>query len=239
VFALPVVLIYCQLEGGLGAIRPRRPGWQLARGFLVAGANFGFFYGLSQVPLITAVLLAYVSPVLIVLLSRPLLGERVGLHRWLGVAVGFAGVVAVYRPTDVGLNPGMLAVLASSLCWALLSVSNRYLAGQETSASLTFFTLPVSGLLAAVLTVDSWVEPRALDWALFLIAGLCGGAAHLFVVLAYRHARAATIAPLEYTNLIWAALGAYLFWREMPDSWTWMGGAAILVGGYLAVRVRD
>ena len=79
-FALPVVLLICHYQSGIRSLATPRWGWQIYRGLLTAGANFGFFYALAHVPIVTALLLSYIGPVLIVLLSRPLLGERVGLH---------------------------------------------------------------------------------------------------------------------------------------------------------------
>jgi drug/metabolite transporter (DMT)-like permease len=247
VLSLPLVLAFCHLQGGLRSLLTPRWGWQCYRGLLAAGANFGFFYSLSQLPLITAVLLAYVSPVMIVLLARPLLGEQIGLNRWIGVAVAVSGVLLMLGPGapridfDEPLSGpvlGALAVLASALCWALLSLSNRQLATRETPAVMLFYTVPISGLLAAAGTAGEWVTPTAGDWLWFLLAGCCGGAIHFGIVLAYRYAPAGAIAPLEYTNLIWAALGAYLLFGEVPNAAAAAGGGAIIIGGYLALRAR-
>ncbi|MGE0624754.1 MAG: DMT family transporter [Pseudomonadales bacterium] len=247
VLSLPLVLAFCHLQGGLRSLLTPRWGWQCYRGLLAAGANFGFFYSLSELPLLTAVLLAYISPVLIVLLARPLLGEHIGLHRWLGVGAAFGGVLLMIGPGVPGIRLdeplsgpalGAMSVLASALCWALLSLSNRQLATRENPAVMLFYTLPLSGLIALVLTIDEWVPPATADWLWFLVAGTCGGAIHFSVVLAYRYAPAGAIAPLEYTNLIWAALAAFLLFGEVPNVSAVLGGTAIIVGGYLALRAR-
>jgi drug/metabolite transporter (DMT)-like permease len=247
VLSLPLVLAFCHVQGGLRSLLTPRWGWQCYRGLLAAGANFGFFYSLSQLPLLTAVLLAYISPVLIVLMARPLLGEHIGLHRWVAVGVAFGGVLLMLGPgaplirLDEPLSGpalGALSVLGSTLCWALLSLSNRQLATRENPAVMLFYTLPLSGLIALVLAVDEWVPPAVSDWLWFLLAGSCGGAIHFGVVLAYRHAPAGAIAPLEYTNLIWAALAAFLLFGEAPNVTAVLGGGAIITGGYLALRAR-
>ena len=201
-----------------------------------------------QLPLLTAVLLAYIGPVLIVLLARPVLGERIGLIRWLGVAVAFGGVLLMLGPgaprVDLaeplsGPMLGVLAVLGSTLCWALLSLSNRQLANRQSPSVMLFYTLPLSGLIAALLTVNDWVTPTPRDWLWFLLAGCCGGGIHFSIVAAYRYAPASAIAPLEYTNLVWAALAAYLLFGEVPNTSAVLGGAAIIAGGYIALRARD
>jgi drug/metabolite transporter (DMT)-like permease len=240
-FALPVILLICHYQSGIASLATPRWGWQLYRGLLTAGANFGFFYALAHVPIVTALMLSYIGPVLIVLLSRPLLGERVGLHQWLGIAFAFAGVLIVLRPTSLALPPPALAILGSALCWALLSISNRRLAGVEPAGVLAFYTIPVSALLAGTMTATAgnWNPPEAADWLLFALAGGCGGLAHLLVAMAYRHANAAVIAPFEYTALIWISLAGYLFWNEQPGALTWLGGTAVIFGGWLAMRSRE
>jgi drug/metabolite transporter (DMT)-like permease len=237
--ALPLVLLICHYQSGLKALATPRWGWQIYRGFLTAGANFGFFYALGHVPIVTALLLSYIGPVLIVLLSQPLLGERVGLHRWLGIGVAFSGVLVVLRPMSLSLPPAALAIFGSALCWALLSISNRRLADVESASVLTFYTIPVSALLAGGLTIGNWQTPEGLDWVFFTTAGICGATAHLFVAMAYRRAPAAVIAPFEYTALIWIALAGYVFWSEQPDTYTWLGGGLVIFGGYLALRSRE
>ncbi|MFK7913278.1 MAG: DMT family transporter [Pseudomonadales bacterium] len=236
--SFPLLLVFCWQRGVLGGLLQPRWGWQLYRGLLTAGANFGFFYGLAYLDLITAVLLAYIAPVLIVLAARPLLGEVVGLRRWLGVLTGFAGVLLVVQPNGLNIHPGMLAVLFSALCWALLSITNRQLRDQVDAAVLTFYTAPVSAVLGFVL-MDHWVTPTPAQWSLFLCMAIFGAIAHFLTALAYRHAQAAAIAPLEYTNLIWAALAGWLIWSTVPVAIVWAGGALILLGGYISLRARQ
>ena len=83
-------------------------------------------------------------------------------------------MVTVLRPTSLDLPPAAWAILGSALCWALLSISNRRLAGIEPAPVLAFYTIPVSALLAALLTAGEWRNPEALDWVLFAVAGFCG-----------------------------------------------------------------
>ena len=238
VLAVPLVLAICHFQTGIHSIVQVHFGWQFYRGLLTAGANFGFFYGLAHLPLVTAVLLAYLSPVMIVLLARPLLGETVSFARWLGVAIAFGGVLVVVGPTELSFEPAVWAIFGSTLCWALLSLSNRQLAGRVPSGVLTFYTIPISALLGGLLSMGLWHRPDAADWALFAMAGLSGGCAHLFAAMAYRRAPAAAIAPFEYTTLLWTAMAGYLFWNEVVDLWIWGGGALILCGGYLSLRSR-
>jgi drug/metabolite transporter (DMT)-like permease len=238
-FALPVILWIVRVTDGWHALAKAGWGWQIWRGVLTAGANFGFFYGLTYIPLVMALMLAYVSPVLIVLLAKPLLGEEIGVRRLIGVLVGFGGVAIVIQPDEFGLHPAVWAIVGSAVCWALLSLSNRALAGRVSSSVLTFYTYPVAFLLAAILTLGQWRQPEGWDWSLFAIAGLGSLIAHGFAALAYRYAAAGAVAPFEYTALIWISLAGYLFWGEVPNWAVWIGGVAVILGGYIALRGRD
>ncbi|MEM7100472.1 MAG: DMT family transporter [Pseudomonadota bacterium] len=237
-FALPIVLALVVQSEGIRSLARAGFGWQLWRGLLTAGANFGFFYGLIHVELVTALMLAYVGPVLIVLLAWPLLGERLGAGRLVGVLVGFAGVLFVMQPTSMDIHPGVLAILGSALCWALLSISNRTLSTQVSTPVLTFYTYPVSLFLGLILTVDAWVPPVGWDWGLFAVAGLGSVFAHGFAALAYKYAAAGSVAPFEYTALIWITAAGYVFWGEVPAWTVWVGGVAVIIGGAIALRSR-
>ena len=239
VFALPVVFALVLHQVGVRALGEAGLAWQLWRGLLTAGANFGFFYGLIYVELVTALMLAYIGPVLIVLLAWPLLGERVSPMRMLGVLVGFAGVLFVVQPAGFDVQPGVLAILGSALCWALLSISNRQLSTRVSTPVLTFYTYPISLLLAALLTLDRWVMPVGWDWSLFAVAGLGSVFAHGFAAAAYKYAPAGVVAPFEYTALIWIASAGFIFWGEVPAWTVWVGGAAVIVGGAIALRSRE
>ena len=235
-FALPVVLVVCRFEGGLRGLKTKRWGWHLYRGVLAGGAAFGFFWGLGYVDFLTAVLLAHISPVVVVLLSAPVLGERVRLMQWVGIGIGFVGVLVVVEPDGLDWNPAALAILGSSVCWALISLSNRRLAGVEPAGALLFYMLPISAVLGLVLALPNWTTPTPREYAFLIYAGLATGLLHLFVVIAYRHARAATVAPLEYSTLVWSALAGYVFWSELPTIGVVAGGVLILLGGAISIR---
>lgn len=234
--AVPIVLALVHHQVGLSALKSAGWRWQLWRGLLTAGANFGFFYGLIYVPLVTALMLAYVGPVLIVLLARPLLGEHISPGRVVGVMLGFTGVAFVIRPDSLDISPAIWAILGSALCWALLSISNRQLATRVSTPVLTFYTYPVSLLIAAVWVTGDWVTPAPLDWLLFATTAVGSALAHGFAALAYRYAAAGVVAPFEYTALIWISLAGYLFWGEVPAWSVWVGGAAVIIGGVIALR---
>ena len=205
--------------------------------FNVTGVIFGFYTGLQSIPLVQAIMLAYVGPVLIVLLAKPLLGESLDPYKVAGVTVGFVGVFIVVRPTEFTVSPAIFAVLGSAFCWALLSLSNRQLKDKVSTSVLTFYAYPVTLIASAVWTMDSWTTPdTSIHWLLFLTIAISSLATQVFVTLAYKHSEAGRVAPFEYTALIWVTIGGFVFWQEVPLLSVWVGGAATILGGYIALR---
>ena len=238
-FAIPFAFIICYKQETVSQLAKPLWGWQLYRGLLTVGAQFGFFFGLASLDLVTALMLAYISPVLIVLTASVLLGESVSLKRWLGVTIAFSGVLIILNPKDFEIQPAMIAILLSMVCWALLSISNRQLSDRIDPSVLGFYTTPISVLVAASLMYDNWNNPTAAEWALYILMAIFGALTQYFAALAYKYAQAGAIAPLEYSNLIWAAMAAWLIWGDLPGPVIWAGGALIIIGGTVSLRVKE
>ena len=238
-FAIPFALIICFQQKTVPQLARPLWGWQVYRGLLTVGAQFGFFFGLAYLDLVTALMLAYISPVLIVLVASVLLGERISLKRWLGVSVAFSGVLIILNPENFDVQPAMITILFSMVCWALLSISNRQLRDRAHPSVLGFYTTPISVLVAAALMYESWHDPTKTEWVLYILMALFGALTQYFAALAYKYAQASSIAPLEYSNLLWIALGAWLIWGDLPDPFIWAGGALIILGGMVSIRAKD
>lgn len=237
--AIPFVFLFARLTGGLGGVRPKRWGWHAFRACCASGATFGFFWALGELPLVLIVTISFAAPLLVAALSRPFLGERVGPVRWLGIVIGFGGVLVTAQPGATGWHPAMLVVLGSTLCWSLLVMSARRIGSDEPAGAMVLLTMPLSIVIGGALSVGDWVTPSPLDWALFAALGLFGAAVHYCAVFAYRASRAATVAPMEYTALIWSAAIGYLLFGEMPGMSTLVGAPLIIAGGLIVLRARD
>lgn len=237
VFGMLVFLLSARWYGGFGALRSRRRSWHLLRTLLSVGAMFGFFYGLARMPLVNALTIAFMAPLIVTALSVPFLGEHVGWRRWLAVIAGFAGVVIVLRPGPGMFTPAAIGVIVAAFCWAGLAVTARKLAATESSYSLSFYIMGGPLLVSAFILPGNFVSPDAAGWLLFILAGICSAIAWVGVVGGYRRAPPVVLAPFEYTALIGAAIAGYLIWDEVPDRWVVTGGAIIIASGiYIVFR---
>jgi drug/metabolite transporter (DMT)-like permease len=235
IFGLLFFLFTARFYGGLGSLKTKRWPWHLLRTLLATGAMFGFFFGLSRMPLVNALTIAFTAPLFVTGLSVPLLGEHVGWRRWLAVIVGFLGVLIVLRPGQGMFTPAAIGVIVAALCYAGLALTARKLAITESSFSLAVYVVTGPLLVSASLISDNYTAPTAGGWFFFMLAGLCSALAWIGIVGGYRRAPPAMLAPFEYTALIGAAIAGYLIWDEVPDIWVITGGLVIISSGLFIV----
>lgn len=233
---LTIFLLLAKQFGGLRSLATARWKWHTFRTVLATGAMFGFFFGLSRMPLVNALTLGFTAPLMVTALAVPFLGEHVGWRRWSAVIVGFCGVLIILRPGAGLLSPAAVAVLIAAFCYACLAVTARHLGKTESSFSLSVYVIAGPMLISAVLSIDgNWVAPDAVGWVLFLLAGSCSVIAWIGIIGGYRRASPAILAPFEYLALIGGAVAGYLIWDEVPDRWVVVGAIVIIASGLFVV----
>lgn len=205
---------------------------QLLRGTLFITGSVLIVWSFSELPLATAITMLYMSPIFMVILSVPLLGERISRHRWIAVIGGFIGVLIIMRPGGSTFQWALLLPLLAAMINALRDVVTRRLARTETSISILFWSniiLMTGGFLTLPL---GWAPVRLHDAFWFLAAGIFNGTAHFCIIEALRTGEASALAPVRYTALLWAALLGFLIWGEVPELWL-LVGALVIVGSSL------
>jgi drug/metabolite transporter (DMT)-like permease len=221
------------------SLRPHNPKLQILRGLCVTGSSVLFVYGIREMTMAQATTISFLSPLLITVLSIPLLGEIVGVRRWAAVLAGMIGMLIVVRPGSSGFQPAALFGVASSSCWALALIITRRIAASDEPRTTILWSAMVG---AAVLTVLLPFEARWPSWGqlgLCLMLGVLSSAGQWLVVLAHRLAPASLLAPISYTQLPWVTIGGYLVFDNLPDHWTLVGATIIIASGlYTAHRER-
>jgi drug/metabolite transporter (DMT)-like permease len=226
------VLAFAYRRRGWAFLHTRRLAMQLTRSALLLAATLCFFSGVRYVPIAEATAVSFLAPVFIILLARPMLGERVASARWTAALVGFAGVLLLVRPGGEVFQPAILLVIAMALCNALYQLLTRKLAGEDPYTSL-FYSAFV-GTVAMSFALP-WMLPASLpawrDVPLFALTGLLGGAGHLLLIHAYSRAPAGMITPFAYIQLVWATMYGALLFHQLPDAVSALGMALIAAGG--------
>ena len=225
--------------GGLTVLRTARPLEHLARVALSVAAIAMFFEALRLLPLATVIAVGFVAPLFMTALSVPLLGERVGVHRWGAIVVGFVGTLVIVRPGPEGIEWAALLAIVAALCWATSMVLMRRLARTESDATL--LVVQNLGVTIAMGVAAPFVW-RPLGWdggAFIVVMAVTLVLAQWLQLRAFRFAAVGAIAPFQYLELLWAALFGWLIWSEMPGLHVWAGAAIVVASGlYVIWRER-
>lgn len=236
------VLIFLALAprffGGFRMLKTRLWKWHLLRTALAVGAMYGFFYGLSKMPLVNALTLGFTAPLMVTALSVPFLGEQVGWRRWLAVSVGFLGTLVMLRPGNGEFTFASIAILIAAFCYACQAITARHLKS-ESMLSLAVYVVVGPLIIASLLiSSDNWITPDFKGWTLMATAGACSAVAWVGFINGYRGSSPAILAPFEYVALIGGAVAGYLIWDEIPDRFVVIG-AMIIIGSGLYVVYRE
>jgi drug/metabolite transporter (DMT)-like permease len=238
-FSFIVILPLVRAQGGWRALATTRPFQHLGRAAMGMGALWLWFYSYREIPLADAYALSFSAPLFMTALSVPLLGERVGMHRWAAVLVGLGGILVMVRPGSGVFEPSALYVLSSAVLYALAIIQIRGLGATETTLRIVFYftllctvtsglSLPFVGRLP-----ESWG-----DAGLLVAIGLLGGFAQLCMTDAYRHAPVSIVAPFDYTAMLWAVLLGMALFGDRPG-WPVLTGAAVVIASGLYILHRE
>lgn len=221
-------------------LRPAHPWWTALRTACSVVAMSAAFYAFSVLPLAQTYAILFATPLLITLLAIPVLGERVGWRRLLAVLVGLAGVVVVLRPGTAAMGVGHLAALACAVSSAFAAVIMRKIGRDERSVVMLLYPLLANFILMALLLPGIYKPMPLIDLGAAALISILGFSAGLLMIAAYKNAEAAMVAPMQYSQIIWAAFFGYVFFEEGLDLMTLLGAAIIIASGvYIVLREQS
>ncbi|HXP95908.1 MAG TPA: DMT family transporter [Telmatospirillum sp.] len=218
-------------NGGLPLLRTRKVSSHIWRSVIGVVSMMLGFLSYHLMPLADAVAISFTSPLLITALSVPLLGEKVGIHRWSAVVVGFVGVLLIIQPGGAMLNLGAITALTAAIASAFSMVTIRQLNRTDRPLTIVFYFTLYSTLFTAIPLPFVWVTPTLQDWGLLIVLGLTGGIGQYFMTRAYGLASAAVVSPFNYVSLLWAALFGWAIWGDVPALHVFVGSAVVVASG--------
>lgn len=224
---------------GRRLVQTRRTGLVLVRAGCLATASILLGFTFSRLPVAEATAIVYLSPTIVMLLARPLLGERIGMLGCVAAVAGFGGMLLIARP-GAGLEPlGVALGLAAAGVTAVYQLLSRVLAPTEGTMALLFHAVLVSAIafgLAAPWFWDGRV-PDAIELLLFLSLGACSGVGHYLFTVAYRYAPASTLAPICYLQVVYAGLLGWLVFAQVPEP-IGVGGMVVIMAAGTLIALR-
>lgn len=208
------------------------------RSVLAVGSTFLIVASLARLPLSEVIAILFVGPLFIAVLATPLLGERVGVHRWFAVLIGFIGMLIMVRPGTAGFQFAALLPVVAAMVAATRDIVTRRISVAETSIAILFYSMIALTLAGLATAPFGWQPMDGGELAIVVLAGLLFGLGHYFVIEGYRYAEASVVSPYRYTNLIWAALLGFILWGEIPSVWV-LAGTPLVVGSGLYILLHE
>lgn len=225
---------------GLALLRTQRPWLQLLRGLTLLSLSLLAFFSLKVMPVGEFTAIVMLTPLLITLLASWMLGERVAPLRWLLMGGGLAGALIVIRPHSDEFSWAMLLPLGLVVTNASFQIITSRLAKTEDPATTHFYTGLVGAVLTTALLPWSWQQLPPTVWALLLLLGALSSSGHFLLIMGYMRAKAATLTPFLYFQIVFATLGGWAFFGHAPDTMTLLGIAIItgcgVLGTWLTAR---
>ena len=236
-FSFPLALLLLMRDKTPGTLLPVHPWWVGFRTLAALCTGISAFYAFTVLPLAQVYAILFAAPLLITVMAIPILGETVRLRRWVAVLIGLAGVIVVLRPGSTDLGLGHAAALVAAFGSAFASVVLRKIGAEERPVVIMLYPMIGNFVLMACALPFVYQPVPVEHLGLFGVIALFGTAGGLIIIAAYKSGEAVIVAPMQYSQILWAtAFGALLF-DEIPDLATIVGAAIVIASGlYIVLR---
>jgi drug/metabolite transporter (DMT)-like permease len=223
---------------GLGIYRTKRPIAHIVRLVCSMTSMIAAYYAYTHMELATAVSLTFTRPLFMIVLAILVLGERVRWRRGLATVVGFIGVLVVLGPSDLVFHPAALAALFSAAAVSGAIAIIRQQAAVEGSLTLIVWFMTGTAVLTAFPAAIDWQTPQGTQWAYLIFIGLASSIGQFCLIKAFTYGEATVMNPIDYGQLVLAAILGYFLFGEVPSVWTAIG-AVIIVSSTLYILLRE
>ncbi len=213
------------------AFRVHSKKMQLGRGMCLVCSSTLFILGIRDIGLAEAATIGFLGPIMVTILSIPLLGEVVVIRRWLALLAGMAGVVIVMRPGSGAFQPQALYRVASAMFWAVGLILTRKMASTDRAETTMFWSALIGMLVLTGVIPFQFVLPSGRQLWLALGQSVLSSAGQWLVIQSLRYTPASTLAPFSYSQLIWSTVAGFVVFAALPDAWTWLGAGIIVASG--------
>jgi drug/metabolite transporter (DMT)-like permease len=212
-------------------------GWVAGRAAIDAVATLAYLVSLFHLPLANATAINMASPLFIVALAVPLLGERVDPRRWAAIGIGFAGVLLVIQPRAEGFNAFALLCLFATLLHALRDFATRKVPAGIPSLAITLATAVAVTLLAGLISIpQGWVAIGPREWAMLATASVFLATGYHLIIRSVRTGDVSVVAPFRYSGLLFALVLGWAVWGDVPNAMAWVGIALLMSAGLYLIR---
>jgi drug/metabolite transporter (DMT)-like permease len=236
------ILGFCMLyplihiNGGFKAMKTSRPLQHIARNLIHYGAQLGWFFALTLIPLGQVVSIEFTMPIWTAILAAAFLGERMTAWKILAIVLGIVGVIVIVRPSTGEVNPGQLIALAAAVGFGISIAMVKSLTRTENTLAIIFWMLVVQSVAGFFPSIYVWVWPSAWAWGWIVVIAFCGTFSHYCMARAMLHADATVVIPMDFLRVPLTAAAGWLIYSERLDIFTVLGASLILTGNLLNLK---
>jgi len=238
-FGFPFITFLLMRDATEGNLIPRHPWWTMARSVASVVTGVCAFYAFSTLPLTQTYAILFAGPLVITVLSIPILGETVGWRRGLAVLVGLGGVMVVLQPGAEALELGHIAALVAAFTGGFASIVVRKIGREERSATLILYPMMANFVVMGAALPFVYEPMPMVDIAASAVVAAMALVGTSCLIYAYRFGQAVIVAPMQYSQIIWAAFFGFIFFDEDFDMATLIGSAIIIASGIYIVLRED
>lgn len=206
----------------------------ILRSFFLFSSTALQFLAFQFLPLAVTSTIEFTAPIIICLLSWPILGERVGPFRSFAIIFGFLGVLIIIRPFGEEFHPAAILSLMGASCFAIYAILSRKLAGRVSVDLMQFYSGLLGSLLVLPFIFVIWSNPTSnFDWCVLVLIGVFGWLGHQLLTYAHTFAEANLLTPFGYSFIIYSTVWSFFISNYLPDRWTILGGFMIILSGVI------
>jgi len=225
---------------GLALVRTQHLRWHLLRTAMVVVMTLMNFWALQYLQLTVTSSIFFSAPIIIALISAPLLGEKLDAARLAAILVGFCGVLVIVHPWSADFHPAMILSVVNAFLYAGFMMMTRHIDAYDSPETIQYLPALGATLALAPFALAGWEWPDSWrEWTVACLLGVFGGLGHYLLALAHRYAPSSVIAPFVYQQVLYMALFGYIVFGDVPGAAVWTGAAIVIGSGlYLFARER-
>jgi drug/metabolite transporter (DMT)-like permease len=228
-----------RLNGGFAAMKTQRPLQHIGRNLIHYGAQIGWFFALTLIPIGQVVAIEFTMPIWTAILAASFLGERMTVWKIAAIVLGVIGVVIIVRPAAGEINLGQLIALGAAVGFGISITMMKSLTRTENTVAIVFWMLVIQSVAGFFPTLYVWTWPPAEVWGWIVVIAFCGTFSHYCMARAMLYADATIVLPMDFLRVPLTAAVGWLVYSERLDLFTVLGATLILTGNLLNLKASD
>jgi drug/metabolite transporter (DMT)-like permease len=222
--------------GGFPAMRTQRLPQHIARNIIHFGAQLGWFFALTLIPIGQVVAIEFTMPIWTAIVAAMFLGEGMTIWKSCAILLGIVGVVMIVRPATGEINPGQLIALAAAVGFGISIAMVKSLTRTDQTVTIVFYMAVVQIAGSLLPGLYAWTWPSLTVWGWAIVVAFCGTFSHYCMTRALLYADATVVVPMDFLRVPLTALAGWLLYAERLDAFTVLGAALILTGNLVNLR---